>query len=301
MAPATNLDIPHILSLRWSTRHTISPHQIISYNLALGASGSSLPDVYEGHPQFQPLPTFAAIFAIQAMGQVHTAMHDFLPNFKPHNHVHGEHFLQLHRPYPKSGTVTTTARVVDVVARKKGVLVAVEIITMEGLTGRKICTQEWTSFVLQVPGNGASEKAKERGRRTLSYKMPDRKPDEVRTHRATAEQGALYRAASGDLNPLHIDPETARKAGFPKPILTGTCTIGVGVRQVLEAVEGRFGSVKCRLSRPVFAGDEVRTDMWRVGEGKVVYRMVVVEEGGRERVVIDGAGLDLVEMKGGKL
>lgn len=65
----------------------------------------------------------------------------------------------------------------------------------------------------------------------------------------------------------------------------------------MEALgEGRtFGSVKCRLTRPVFAGDEVRVEMWKVGEGEVVYRMVVEEQGGKQRVVIDGAGLQFAK------
>lgn len=181
----------------------------------------------------------------------------------------------------------------DVSARKSGVLLAVEIVTVEDGTGEKVCTQEWTSFVLKVPGEGAPSKAKDRGVRTKRYEMPERRPDVVKEYRATAEQGALYRAASGDLNPLHIDPETAKRAGFAKPIMTGTCTIGVGVRLVLEAFDAKFGSVKCRLSRPVFAGDVVRVEMWKVGKDLVVYRMVVREDSGKDRVVIDGAGLQL--------
>jgi acyl dehydratase len=304
--PPSTISLPHILPLRWTTIHTITPTSIITYNLALSAPASHLPHVFEAHPQFQPLPTYAAVFCIQAMGQVHNAMHTFLPNFKAHNHVHGEHWLELHRAYPISGSVTTTARVLDVVERRNGVLVAVEVITRiagaDGREGEKICTQEWTSFVLQVPGNGANTVLKERGPRTQRHAIPtDRQPDATREYTATAEQGALYRAASGDLNPLHIDPETAAKAGFRAPIMTGTCTIGVGVRLVMEAMgQGRrFGSVKCRLSRPVFAGDQVRVEMWRVEEGLVVYRMVVDEDDGkggiRQRVVIDGAGLRIAD------
>ncbi|KPI35906.1 Peroxisomal hydratase-dehydrogenase-epimerase [Cyphellophora attinorum] len=312
--PPKTISLPSILPLRWTTTHTITPTSIITYNLALSAPATHLPHVYEGHPQFQPLPTYAAVFCIQAMGQVHNAMHTFLPNFKAHNHVHGEHWLELHRSYPTSGKVVTTARVLDVVAQKRGVLVAVEVVTRlagaDGAEGEKICTQEWTSFVLQVPGVGANTALKERGPRTQRHTIPsDRQPDATREYVATAEQGALYRAASGDLNPLHIDPETASRAGFRAPIMTGTCTIGVGVRLVMEVMgQGKnFESVKCRLSRPVFAGDRVRVEMWRVEDGLVVYRMVVDEEdekgGMRQRVVIDGAGLRFVggDVGGAKL
>jgi acyl dehydratase len=31
-------------------------------------------------------------------------------------------------------------------------------------------------------------------------------------------QGALYRAAANDLNPLHIDPDVAKRGGFGEQI-----------------------------------------------------------------------------------
>jgi acyl dehydratase len=308
MSPPATIDLPSIKARTWTLKTSYTVSDIITYNLALGASGTSLPLVYESHPQFHALPTLGCVPTISIMGLVHTAMFDFLPDFKGHNHVHGEHFLKVDNAYPVPkghGEVRleTTARVVDVVARKTGVLVCVEILTKEE-DGKVICVNEWAGFVMRTPSSGASLTSTPRGERTATYTTPTRAPDKVLSHQTTPEQAALYRAASGDLNALHIDPETAKSAGFKAPILTGTCTLGIAVRHVVEAFAGgdvgRFRSVRVRLSGPVYAalGERVRTEMWREEGGKVLFRMVVDEdEEGKGRtalsqgcVILKGSG-----------
>ena len=59
---------------------------------------------------------------------------------------------------------------------------------------------------------------------------------------------ALYAAASGDLNPLHLDAEVARAAGFERPIAHGMRTMACAGRlftshfgpTALSALETRF-------------------------------------------------------------
>lgn len=288
------IDVEAIKKLSWSTTSRYDAANIITYNIALGVNGTDLSLCFEGHPDFHALPTFGSLPVISIMGAVTRSMAEFLPGFQPHNHVHGEHYLELHTPFPKQAILSTTAKIVDIVDRRSGVTVCVGIWTSNYSSGREICYNEWTSFVMKVPGVGASSKPIERGAKTASHPAPSRKPDAIVEQMTSPEQSALYRAASGDLNPLHIDPAVAKAGGFQGPILTGTCTIGIGVKHIIDTFAGGdsscFKNMKLRLSKPVFPGETVRTEMWSEDEGRrIVYRQLA----GAEKVVITQAAVEL--------
>jgi acyl dehydratase len=64
-------------------------------------------------------------------------------------------------------------------------------------------------------------------------------PDKYLPHR--------YAGASGDFNPIHIDPEFAKAVGLPGNILHGLYGMALVARACVEAVEGDPRSLK-RLS-----------------------------------------------------
>jgi acyl dehydratase len=64
-------------------------------------------------------------------------------------------------------------------------------------------------------------------------------PDKYLPHR--------YAGASGDFNPIHIDPEFAKAVGLPNTILHGLYMMGLVARSATEAAGGDPGSLK-RLS-----------------------------------------------------
>ena len=71
---------------------------------------------------------------------------------------------------------------------------------------------------------------------------------------------------SGDHNPLHADPEFARRVGFEKgPILHGALhAFGFMVRHVAkklcaEATRLRIGAFEAQFRRPVWPGDTLVT------------------------------------------
>ena len=68
-----------------------------------------------------------------------------------------------------------------------------------------------------------------------------------------------YAAASGDFNPLHIDPEVGRLAGQPGAILQGMCTMAWLADACVRYFEdpGRIRKLRVRFSKPVNVGDVV--------------------------------------------
>jgi acyl dehydratase len=288
------IDVPAIRQMSWTSVVTYGVGDIINYNLSIGARGTNLERCWEAHPNFHALPTFSSVPVINAMGAVTRDMPKFLPGFKNVYHVHGEHYTELRMPFPRTATLKSTARVVDVVNRRTGVTVCVGITTIDDASGAEICYSEWTSFIMRIPGDGAPTKGADRGMRTASFPIPARQPDATAEHQTTPEQAAAYRAATGEWNPMHIDPAHGRAGGFPGPILSGTCTIGIGVTHVIDTFAGgdhtRFQSVKLRLSKPVFPGQTVRTEMWAEDKGQLIIYRQVADDG---RVVISQAAVHL--------
>jgi acyl dehydratase len=71
----------------------------------------------------------------------------------------------------------------------------------------------------------------------------------------TREQIAAYAEASGDRNPIHLDPEAARALGLPGVIAHGLLQMGLLARVAGEPA--RLRRLTCRFAAPVLIGDTV--------------------------------------------
>ena len=68
---------------------------------------------------------------------------------------------------------------------------------------------------------------------------------------------ALYAAASGDLNPLHLDADVARAAGFERPIAHGMRTMACVARMFTQ----HFGATALRALNTRFVGTAALGDV----------------------------------------
>ena len=140
-------------------------------------------------------------------------------------------------------------------------------------TGEVYAKTTSTSFLRGDGGFGGSPDGA-----PVPHRMPERAPDMTDDWK-TAPQAALIYRLSGDDNPLHADPGVAGKAGFPRPILHGLCTLGVVGHALLRELAGydasRFKELAMRFSSPVYPGETIRVEIWRDGS----FRALVPERG----------------------
>jgi acyl dehydratase len=279
---AMTIDPFKLLSLRIpDTEQTYSEKDVILYALGVGLGHDPLDErelafVYEKN--LKVLPTFPVVLGFQPF-----LLRDHGTGVNFEMTVHGEEHLMLHGPLAPSGTIVARHRFVDVIDKGagKGALLLMERTISDKATGVALATMRETVFCRADGGFSG-------GRRPSPpvHHIPDRAPDLVCDLPTRPEMALIYRL-SADVNPLHADPEVARTAGFPRPILQGLGTFGVAGHALLRSVcdydPARMKSIAGRFSAPVYPGETIRTEIWRDG-GVVSFRARVVE---RDAVAIN--------------
>ncbi|GAB1301714.1 Peroxisomal multifunctional enzyme type 2 [Apodemus speciosus] len=269
--------------------------QSIMYALGVGASVRNPKDlkfVYEGSADFSCLPTFGVIVAQKSLMNGGLAE---IPGLSINlaKALHGEQYLELYKPLPRSGELKCEAVLADILDKGSGtVIVMDESILILGRNFYAIISSLSLSLALgALVENGHQTNSK------AAVAVPSRPPDAVLRDVTSLDQAALYRL-SGDWNPLHIDPSFASIAGFKKPILHGLCTFGFSARHVLQKFAdndvSRFKAIKVRFAKPVYPGQTLQTEMWKEGN-RIHFQTKVLETGD---IVISNAYVDLVPASG---
>jgi acyl dehydratase len=260
---------------------TLSPDDIILYNLATGCLDNSLVGKPEANLKYtyeqaieMAFPTMSSALGIRDIDEFFA-----IPEIKelgkrsgvigiPEVLLHGEEESESFMPMGPGRTYNVESRVKDVSDKGKMSIVAIEklISCHEGHVYSKIISR----FVLR----GVTAEGHKGGliEPMELPKAPDRQPDErVEGIKLLPCQNALYRL-TGDKNLIHIDPKVAATAGFPQPILHGLCTHGITARAVFEKLNQTFNGglhqsqiskIGARFTSHVFPGETLSVDLWR--------------------------------------
>ena len=243
------------------------------YALGVGAGLTEL--AFATEKEQKVLPTMPVVLG--ARGAVPMQK---IGSFNPAMLVHGEQAVELARPLPAEGTLKSTGKIAAIYDKGKGAVVVSETEAVDAQSGEPLFKTRSSVYIRGAGGFGG-----DRGPSGPVNEPPQRKPDHEVTYKTLPEQALIYRL-SGDRNPLHSDPEFAKRAGFPRPILHGLCTYGFTGRALLHTLCGsdpaRFKSMEGRFSKPVFPGDALTVVMWI--DGKVCLFQTRNESG---EVVLD--------------
>jgi acyl dehydratase len=98
---------------------------------------------------------------------------------------------------------------------------------------------------------------------------------------------ALYYAgASGDYNPIHIDPDFGKMVGLNGTILQGLCTLAFAAKAVTDWAgdPGKLKKIKCRFSAPVMMEDtiSIQGTVADIQAGQAKINLKVVNQNGAE-------------------
>ncbi|KAI1505391.1 hypothetical protein F5X99DRAFT_369232 [Biscogniauxia marginata] len=274
------------------TEFSYTERDSMLYNLGVGAKRTDLPYVFEGHENFQVLPTYGVIPQFDV--NMPFNFDEVVPNFSPMMLLHGEQYLEIKKyPIPTAAKTKNYGKLIEVVDKGTAAILKSGVTTVNAETGEELFYNESTVFLRGCGGFEGQKKPGDRGAATSPNIPPKRLPDVIVELTTTPEQAAIYRL-SGDYNPLHIDPNFAKMGGFKEPILHGLCFMGIAGRAVYESF-GPYKSIKVRFAGSVFPGQTLITEMWKEGSGKIIFQSRVKETG---KLAISGAAAELIN--GGK-
>jgi acyl dehydratase len=266
---------PDILQQRTAPRtFTYGDKDVMLYALGIGLGADPMDErelafVYERN--LKVVPTAATVLAAGGGGNRSAgAAPTYPPGYRESQinflmMLHGEQKVELHRPLPVYGTFTAAGRTLGAwdKGKDKGAVVVQETHWTDE-KGETAATLTMSMFARGDGGFGGPTEGQ-----PAPHQVPTRSPDlsvDIATH---PDQALIYRL-NGDRNPLHADPEFARRAGFERPILHGLCTYGITCRAVLQSVldydADAILSHQVRFSAPTFPGDVITVDLWRDGK-----------------------------------
>lgn len=276
--------IDHQTLLDWDipvVEQTITKRDVILYALGVGLGSDpcdprQLKFVYG--PHLQVLPTMAVILCYP--GQWHSVPGT---GISPSRVVQGSQAFEIHKPLPTECVVRGKTRVSGVydIGEGKGALVTTECLVHDKGSGDPLCTIRSSHFCRGDGGFGGTKPP------PVTQAIRLTRPPDATCELKTLPQAALLYRLSGDYNPLHANPEAARRAGFTMPILHGRCTFGVVGHALLQSVYDydplRLKSMEVRFVSPVYPGETIRVEVWKE-QNAIRFRALAAE---RDQVVLD--------------
>ncbi len=237
---------------------TITGEQIEAYALASGDANPRhrMGDDQVASPIFPVVPGFAQMGA--------ATLDPELGVDNPLMIVHGEEEIVHHRPVRPGDVLVLTPSLESVEDKGRGATYVIKV-TATTPDGEPVNESYATIF---VRGGGSGTE-----RPPTARPEPPTKGDLVTTFTSHVETDmpTRYAEASGDHNPIHVDPAVATAVGLPGVINHGLGTLSLVAGGLVEHVAGgdptRLRRIAVRFTDMVFPGSDLSTSVWESDRG----------------------------------
>ena len=279
------MTLDHERLMAWTfedVRHSYTERDVMLYALGLGLSRDPHEErelAFTASTPLKVLPTMAAVIA-PARPWLRQVGIDVKAG------LHATEAMHFNRPLPSAGAVRASFMIDRVIDKGsgKGAFIVLKQQIVDDSSGMHLCRLATTIFVRGGGGFGGSPD----GLPDIAS-LPERVPDLIEDYAIDPRTPLIYRL-SGDYNPLHAEPATARAAGFKGPIVHGYCTFGIAgwllIKTQCDYDPTRLAAIEARFSAPIYPGETLRLNLWRNDrdvyfEGRSLDRDTLVLSSGR--------------------
>jgi acyl dehydratase len=210
-------------------------------------------------------PVFPVVYHAKVLGK---PISDPELNIEFRRALHGEQDMTFHRPIRAGDILSTTPSIEDIRDKGTGETISIRLRT-ENQAGDLV---EETLFKLFVRGDPAKNSRKKSSpKKAPKENARSEEPVATIIQELDSDQTYRYSDASGDAVKIHLDPQVAKKAGFPGIIGHGLCTLAFTSRGVVDGVAGgmpeRLKRLAVRFALPVIPGETLTTRIWSASTG----------------------------------
>ncbi|KIW68177.1 hypothetical protein PV04_04138 [Phialophora macrospora] len=267
-----------------SSEATWLKRDVLLFAASIGIGTDELNFVFEQNEGFEAFPTYANILPFKLTDQ---EVVDFASRFTPpkipgvpqlsaDNIIDGGRIMTFYRQIPTTSAgrrFELRSRIVGVYDKGKlGTIVEDEKILVDSVSGDEYVKLVGNTFYLGQ-GNWGGPK----GPAPKNYPAPKTQPNFTYSFQTTAQAALIYRL-NGDYNRLHVTQEPGKSLGFGGPIMHGLFTYNCAAHAVLKTVgnsnPANLREFSARFAAPVRPGDELVTQVWKLGQFEGPYEEI---------------------------
>lgn len=273
----------NFISREYKSIVNLSIEDISSYLSAIGANQNVVSDIV-APPCFSVSYELPLIYKILEDPKLHGSLEQYRKNMLMM--VHGDQLMKFYNPIKPDDQITCYAKIDSIEDKGTAELLTINV-TSSNQDNKKVVESKWGLFVRGI-GSG------KRPQRRIKTSKPvlDTKSiifnEEIKVPFDITNK---YSMASNDMNPIHLDQEVAKRAGFPGIVVHGMCTMATAAQKLIKGClnnnSNNLISLGVRFSAPVFPGDVLQIEASKtLKETKFAFQ--VVRKSDETRVIRDG-------------